>query len=129
MCQRPLGPQDFVLRIVRTSKAGHANLAHSTLAFTLLEDGNGAYATVLYEPLAELAAHYHAPASQLLGHAVAHEIGHLFLGANSHSPHGLMRARWDENDVQRAVERNLLFTRQQAELIRARMLAARREVN
>jgi hypothetical protein len=125
VCQKPLGPLDFVLRIVPTSKAGHATLDHSTLAFAVLEGDNRAYVTVLYEPIAELAANHDVPASQLLGHAVAHEIGHLFLGANAHSPRGLMRARWDEKDVQLAAQRNLLFTQPQSELIRAKIFAAR----
>jgi hypothetical protein len=31
---------------------------------------------------------------QILGHAVAHEIGHLLMGTNSHSSRGLMRGNW-----------------------------------
>ncbi len=38
----------------------------------------------------------------ILGHAAAHEIGHLLLGSNSHSPQGLMRARWSRQDLQNA---------------------------
>ena len=38
----------------------------------------------------------------ILGHAAAHEIGHLLLGSNSHSPFGLMRARWSGQDLQNA---------------------------
>ena len=37
-----------------------------------------------------------------LGHVIAHEVGHLLLGRDSHSSSGLMRARWT------AAERNLL---------------------
>lgn len=129
VCQRPLGPLDFVIRIVPTSTAGHLALDQSALAFTVLEGDNGAYATLLYEPIAELAANYDVPAGQLLGHAAAHEIGHLFLGANAHSLTGLMRARWDEKDVQLAGQRNLHFTQSQSELIRAKILAARLQVN
>jgi hypothetical protein len=36
--------------------------------------------------------------SDMLGYCIAHEIGHLLLPAGSHSPTGIMRARWREND-------------------------------
>ena len=31
----------------------------------------------------------------ILGRVTAHEIGHLLLGTNSHTVHGLMQAKWD----------------------------------
>ena len=34
--------------------------------------------------------------SRLLGAVMTHEVGHLLLPAFSHSPSGIMRARWDE---------------------------------
>ena len=57
----------------------------------------------------------------VLAHAMAHEIGHLLL-PYGHSATGLMRANWDEADLRRAVRRQLNFTTQQAESIRARLL-------
>ncbi len=128
VCQRPLGPLDFVLRVIRASKTAQPTLDHCALGFTPLEGRKGAFVTVLYDCITELAVDRDTPPAQLLGHAVAHEIGHLFLGAK-HSPRGLMRPRWDEKDVQLAVQRNLLFSRQQAELIRARVLARMSQVD
>jgi hypothetical protein len=57
----------------------------------------------------------------VLAHAMAHEIGHLLL-PYGHSATGLMRANWDDADLRRAVRRQLNFTAQQAESIRARLL-------
>jgi hypothetical protein len=57
----------------------------------------------------------------VLAHAMAHEIGHLLL-PYGHSATGLMRANWDEADLRRAIRRQLNFTTQQAESIRARLL-------
>jgi hypothetical protein len=39
---------------------------------------------------------------QILGHAVAHEIGHLFLNLKSHSATGIIRGDWDLKDLQDA---------------------------
>ena len=45
----------------------------------------------------------------VLAHAMAHEIGHLLL-PYGHSPTGLMRAGWDEQDLRLAVRGRLIFT-------------------
>src|SRR5262249_44633249 len=61
----------------------------------------------------------------LLGHVIAHEIGHLLLGENAHYPSGLMKIKWNQNDLQRMVQGDLLFTAQQSQRIRNNVLARR----
>jgi hypothetical protein len=56
--------------------------------------------------------------SGLLGHVLAHEIGHLLLHSSAHSPEGLMRADFRPADLQKAAQRQLKFTPGQAEIIR-----------
>jgi hypothetical protein len=60
-----------------------------------------------------------ATTGQILGHAIAHEIGHLLLNLESHSATGIMRGDWDLNDLQGVASGFLLFTPRQAEVIRA----------
>jgi hypothetical protein len=60
-----------------------------------------------------------ATTGQILGHAIAHEIGHLLLNLESHSATGIMRGDWNLNDLQSVASGFLLFTPQQAEVIRA----------
>jgi hypothetical protein len=64
----------------------------------------------------------------LLGHLMAHEMGHLLLGAGSHSVSGLMRAHWQQHELELVRQRTLAFTSGQVESIRAqaqeRVLAA-----
>jgi hypothetical protein len=55
---------------------------------------------------------------QVLAAAMAHEIGHLFLGPNSHSPVGIMRAGWKEEDLLEVSQARLTFTTDQAQRIR-----------
>jgi hypothetical protein len=55
---------------------------------------------------------------QVLGHAMAHEIGHILLGSNSHSSSGLMKSKWGPEDMKRAAKGDLLFTPEQAQTIR-----------
>jgi len=66
-----------------------------------------------------------ATTAQVLGHAIAHEIGHLLLNVESHSATGIMRGDWDLSDLQSVASGYLLFTANQAEVIRAEV--ARRE--
>ena len=54
----------------------------------------------------------------ILGHGIAHEIGHVLLQA-SHSPAGLMRAQWTRPDFLNMVGRNLHFTSKEAARLRA----------
>jgi hypothetical protein len=58
----------------------------------------------------------------LLGHAMAHEIGHLLL-PYGHSATGLMSANWDAKGMRLIVKGCLYFTSDQAELIRGQLLA------
>jgi hypothetical protein len=60
-----------------------------------------------------------ASTAQILGHAIAHEIGHLLLNLGSHSATGIMRGDWNLTDLQGVASGFLLFTPQQAEVIRA----------
>ena len=60
---------------------------------------------------------------QVLGHAMAHEVGHLLLGSNSHSPRGLMRGKWSPEDLRRAAKGDLLFTPEQAKRMRGNVIA------
>jgi hypothetical protein len=54
----------------------------------------------------------------ILGCAIAHELGHLLLGTNSHSGEGIMQPRWEPNQVRQLMMGTLLFTTEQAKLMR-----------
>jgi len=62
---------------------------------------------------------------QLLGHGIAHEIGHLLLGTNSHSPSGLMSAHWSTRELKLAARGQLTFSIDQAASIRGDVRARR----
>jgi hypothetical protein len=64
---------------------------------------------------------------QLLGHGIAHEIGHLLLGTNSHSPSGLMSAHWSARELKLAARGQLTFSIDQAATIRGDVRARRAE--
>jgi hypothetical protein len=59
--------------------------------------------------------------ARILGHVVAHEIGHLLLPPGAHSPSGIMRASLD---LELAALGGLFFTANQAQDIRTTLAAA-----
>jgi hypothetical protein len=78
------------------------------------KDGKGCYADLFYEPIQQLQEETHVSPSVILGHAMAHELGHLLLGTSSHSPNGLMRSHWTGEDLANASKGNLRFTWEQS---------------
>jgi hypothetical protein len=60
-----------------------------------------------------------ASTAQILGDAIAHEIGHVLLSISTHSKSGIMRGDWDIRVLEDARSGYLLFTPEQAEVLRA----------
>jgi hypothetical protein len=118
-CERPWELTELILRIVPVSAATRAQFGDGTLGIAAhSEKGTPASASIFYGRVKELAKGGRASIEVILGHAVAHEIGHLLLGSNSHSSRGLMRASWNRQELQQAVAGELLFT--QGEVARIR---------
>jgi hypothetical protein len=57
--------------------------------------------------------------SQILGIAIAHELGHLLLDLQGHTADGIMRGEWGPRDLRNATFGMSLFTPRQAEVLRA----------
>jgi hypothetical protein len=56
---------------------------------------------------------------QILGHAIAHEIGHLLLASDTHSLFGIMKADYDRQDMVILGQGNLFFTAEEGQLLRS----------
>jgi hypothetical protein len=82
--------------------------------------GSGArIVSVFYNRIQDLAStHNDADTASILGHVIAHEIGHLLLPPGAHSRSGIMQA---ELNTQVAARRGLYFTASQARQIRTRL--------
>jgi hypothetical protein len=97
------------------------SMPDTTLGFTpLSKDGERAYqASVFYDRVREEAEISRGSLTVILGHAMAHELGHLLLRTCRHSSEGIMRAKWNFADLHRAAQGHMGFTPQQAEQMRA----------
>lgn len=74
------------------------------------EQGRGSYIDVYYERVSALRSESTIAPAEILGCVIAHEIGHLELGLDSHSKAGLMRAHWDSKSLSDAAKGQLLFS-------------------
>jgi hypothetical protein len=111
-------PSMLVLRIVAHPASG--SVSPNALGFAVAQQGDSTYASVFRDRVLALVGHG-GPCSEaeLLGHAMAHELGHLLLGTSAHSSYGLMAGRWRATDLDRASVGFLLFSPAEAALMRA----------
>ena len=87
-------------------------------------EARGRFAWVFYDRICSYSADLGLDASQMLGHVIAHELGHLLLPHDAHSLAGIMRPAWDRAQVNGVTKGALTFTPEQAALIRHRLSAS-----
>jgi hypothetical protein len=96
--RRLLGPTDIQLDLLPLLMAGRLGLPNNVMG---LAPGTGPDRRLVYvsyssvEALARRQSRAHVSTAQILGHGMAHEIGHLLLNQQSHSSTGIMRGDWD----------------------------------
>ncbi len=115
-------PSHLALRVVPRSRLATSEVFG--VAF-LSADGEGCYSDVFYDRVMELDADWHIALADTLGSVIAHELGHLLLGSNSHSDMGIMRARWQSEELRRLARGGLWFTNEQAGRMSARLNRSR----
>lgn len=105
------------LRIIGKAPPGFQPAA---LGFALPCARFGVDATIFADRVMAVSRHLTLPFPAALGHAMAHELGHLFLGSGEHTPAGIMRAKWDSRDWRRVATSGLTFDATQAAGLRGR---------
>jgi hypothetical protein len=104
-CARPLGPTRLMLQLVPG-----VNKARPTASgLVVLQGGSGVFACLFPERVKELARDANWQFGDLLGHAAAHELGHLLLRSSAHTTAGVMRANWEIEDLRRLSHTGLVF--------------------
>jgi hypothetical protein len=119
-CLRLDWPTHLAVRVVPQSRRSINDVFG--VAF-LSAEGTGCYSDVFYDRAAELQTAWNVSLTDVLGNVMAHELGHLLLGSNSHASIGIMKARWQGEELNRAARGSLLFTAEQSEHMRAKLIA------
>ena len=124
-CQIPTGPTKLAVRILSQTMAERMRQAHDCYGFALYPE-DPAFATVanVFAHLAEQIADRHRLRhSVILGHIVAHELGHLLLGPNSHSSSGIMHTPWLRNELERIAQGSMTFLPRESRTIQSNVHA------
>ena len=99
-CRTVRDAGDLVVRImpVATATAGSQDVE---LGYAPIDPAGRAtvIATVYYDAVERVARRTGLGTRELLGRAVAHELGHLLLRAPGHGPTGLMRPLWTDEEL------------------------------
>jgi hypothetical protein len=117
---------ELVIRLARSADQPSSGPRHQTpvvlgQALIDIRERTGVLATIFVDSVELIAALSEIDAALLLGRAIAHELGHLLLGTNAHSVHGLMRAQWTPADVRRPAIADWALTTEEAAAIRRRL--------
>ena len=118
--------QRFTVQILIRSRrpSRGPSMPESVMGEALPTDDNGGTLSVFYDQMVRVARRHNQPLANILGLAIAHEMGHLLLPVHAHSDTGIMRPEWGADDIRRGVDGALAFTSAQAALIRARVVGA-----
>jgi hypothetical protein len=102
------------IRIMPDSK----DLNEDTFGVSFLgENGHGIFADIFVGPAEKLSEDYKVSLAAVLGHVMAHEVGHLLLGFKAHSSQGIMRPHWQREELVQAAMGRLRFTDFQADVM------------
>jgi hypothetical protein len=107
----------ILLREMAENKSKGSGLGETAMGIGGDGEGanDGSVAYIFYDRIVRAAMKNLTAFERGLGYVLAHEVGHLLLGAHSHSRTGLMSADWDPSD--RHVQ---ILTVEQADVIRRR---------
>jgi len=130
-CARPLGPLDFVMNVVDRIQLLSPKLREIAMGLAMVPpDGSEGYLAYLSTHQAASVVHeYSARLEIVLGLGAAHEIGHLLLGENAHTPSGLMKARWGADELKQGSHGSLSFTPEQSDRIQSNLLVREEEAS
>jgi hypothetical protein len=120
-CSAVVFPKHVSLRVVAKVSSIRSDIFGQSFQDA---SGEGNYALVYFAGLVSSNAGATVPTGELLGCVIAHELGHLLLGKDSHSATGLMSPVWQDSELRQAAQGNLFFTADQGGRIRSRYAAA-----
>jgi hypothetical protein len=112
--KQPLHSQ-IVVAMVSSTRAGHSE---ETWAFSNPQSTKGPCVTLLMDQLNPAIKTNPLSTGFLLGHVLAHEMGHVLQGIARHSETGVMKGYWSLHDTAKMTwQERLSFTAYDAELI------------
>jgi hypothetical protein len=121
LCESRSGSRrQVVIRVVNGPPTAGKNSRWQHLGQSFADRDGGAYATIFLEQAKEQAGEANLSSIVVLAYAAAHEVGHLLLGGQAHTPRGLMKPHWERDDFQAMAQSRLHFSTKQLEELASR---------
>ena len=115
---------DIFMRLMPERMAAKLGFQVDCLGFAIVpEHSFGRVAAVFWDKARRAALKWGARRSTVLGHAIAHEIGHLLIAERGHARRGLMKARWSQSEIRHANKVPMKFDRREKERIQQSLQA------
>jgi hypothetical protein len=117
--------RQVVIRVVPGAPRKSNDPRWQHLGQSIATHDGGTYASVFLKLAEEKAAETNLPRVLVLSYAAAHEVGHLLLGDEAHTPQGLMKADWETDDFQAMAQNRFRFSPEQTRELKRRYVAGR----
>ena len=91
------------------------------MGMALAADQLRAVLSLYFDAVTDVARRYGSPRGDVLGLALAHEIGHVLLPPPSHSSSGIMQPSWEGDDLRHVLFGDVTFTDGQVLAMRSRL--------
>ena len=119
-CDTSPASHELVVRLTHSSPSSEEN--SRAFGYSLIDatTATGTLSTVFVDRVDWLASTGKAARADVLGRAIAHEIGHQLLGSNEHSARGLMRETWTADELTRNRAEDWQFSSAQRVALHAR---------
>jgi hypothetical protein len=120
-CDAAPASHELVVRLTYSSPTSEDGNSRA-FGYTLIDSSSstGTLSTVFVDRVDWLASTGKAARADVLGRAIAHEIGHQILGSNDHSGRGLMRETWTAEEITRNRPEDWQFSSAQRAALHAR---------
>ena len=127
-----LGARDFVLTVSAFRPDPKEGRLHKQTMGLVDRGMNGNHLTIYYSAVAafvnECGHGQEAEIDTVLGYAIAHEFGHLFMGTK-HTPEGVMRPVWEKQNVDQMRRHAVRFSTGERLRVQSNLLARDRVWN
>jgi hypothetical protein len=117
-CPRMM-PFDIELRIQNGEMAKRGGFNTRCLGYAVAAEGFGTIVSVFHDRAAAMERDGIGLRQDIIGAAIAHEIGHLMLAERGHSRTGLMSARWDKQEFKSLAQGRFGFSASQVQRMKA----------
>jgi hypothetical protein len=117
--------RQVVLRVVAEAPKNSNQARWQHMGQSIATHDGGTYASVYLKLAEEEATETNLPRILVLSYAAAHEVGHLLLGDEAHTPQGLMKADWETDDFRAMAQNRFHFSAEQTRELNRRYGAGR----